>query len=464
MSAGVTLEIVAGAMRGRRWSFEDHDTLLCGRSSDCQACLSDDSKVSRHHLLLEVNPPDVCVRDLGSLNGTYVNGVKHGGRERGETPEEGARRRYPEVSLEEGDRLRVGDSVLEVRIAKPPPHRAEPVRCRKCGRDVSREAGADRPGDFVCAACRALPEELIRRLLARARAGTGDLVAVRGYTILKKLGQGGMGVVYLARHDASGEQTALKVMLPRVAVNPRARDQFLREVEISKLLKHRNIVQLRDSGCSEGTFFFTQEFCDGGSVDKLMARRGGSLPMAEATRIILETLEGLAYAHDVENPIALQEPGAKEMRGVVHRDLSPQNILLRGGEGTRIAKLADFGLAKAFELAGLSGGTRTGDIAGKPVFIPRQQVVQYKYAQPDVDVWAAAACLYNMLTGRFPRDFRPGRDPWQTILDASAVPIRRRDPSIPRRLAEVIDHALIDKPEISFKTAAALSRAIEGAL
>jgi serine/threonine-protein kinase len=435
--------------------------------------------------------------------------VKHGGREKGKTPEEGAERHYPEVDLEDGDRLRIGDSVLEVTVEKPmyccecgrelegraredcawvggtyicpmckqkliaaanqpvkprAPKKPEHIRCKKCRNDVSRELGAQRRGDYFCASCRAEPGEVIRLLLERAKARDKGLVAIHGYTIQGKLGQGGMGAVYLARHEKLGEQVALKVMLPRVAVSERARTQFLREVEISKVLKHRNVVQLRDSGCSEGTFFFTQEYCEGGSVDKLMARHGGRLPVGKATGIILEALEGLAYAHEVELPRGVPDQRKPETRGVVHRDLSPQNILLHGRDSTRIAKVADFGLAKAFELAGLSGGTRTGEIAGKPVFTPRQQVIQYKYARPDVDVWAAAACLYNMLTGRFPRDFRPGRDPWQTVLSTSAVPIRRRDPSVPARLGEVIDHALIDKPEISFKTAADLKRALAGAL
>jgi hypothetical protein len=516
MASKVTLEITEGPMAGTRFSFEDHDTFLFGRSSDCKVCLPRDPKVSRHHFIMEVNPPDVCVRDLGSMNGTYVNDVKHGGRAEGETPEEGAELRHAEVDLEDGDRLRVGDSALEVRIEqtkhccecgrelegmasedcawvgetyicpackqklvaaanerrepevprKPrAPRRPEPVRCKKCGKDVSREVRAARRGDYLCASCRADPEELIRFLVGRAKARDEDLIAIRGYTVEKKLGQGGMGAVYLARHEKSGEQIALKVMLPKVAVNERARMQFLREVEVSKALKHRNVVQLRDSGCSEGTFFFTLEYCQGGSVDKLMLQRGGKLAVGEAGKIIFDVLDGLEYSHNVELAVTpLKDGKAASARGVVHRDLSPQNILLSGPTDSQLAKVGDYGLAKAFDLAGLSGQTRTGVAAGKPVFTPRQQVVNYKYSKPDVDVWAAAACLYNMLTGQYPRDFRRGKDPWQTVLSSSAVPIRKRNSSIPGRLAEVIDRALVDNPEIPFNTAADLKRALKGVL
>jgi serine/threonine-protein kinase len=105
------------------------------------------------------------------------------------------------------------------------------------------------------------------------------------------------------------------------------------------------------------------------------------------------------------------------------------------------------------------GSQRHGNL-----YRPRQQVIKFKYAEPEVDVWAMAATLHTMLTGAVPRDFPPNQDPWSAVLGTSAVPIRRRKSSIPTRLAEVIDHALVDKPAISFQTGAELKRALEGAL
>ena len=503
MPARVTVRIAEGPMAGRDFVFEEHDTFLFGRSPDCQACLPDDPKVSRHHFLVEVNPPDVRIRDFGSLNGTYVNDTRHGGREEGETPEEGGKRQYPEVDLKDGDRIRVGHTVLTVMIEAPmfccecgrdlagtdpkdcagpggtyicpackaklaaaarPPAKPQPMRCKMCGRDVSEEVGGRRPGDYICLKCKRDPGELIKRLLELAKSGRKDLLAIQGYTIVRELGRGGMGAVYLARHERTGEQVALKVMLPRVAADERARNGFLREIENTKALKHPNVVELKDNGCSDGTFFFTLEFCDGGSVHKLIAKPGGRLSVDEAGRIILQALDGLEYAHSVPVKVTLRDGSTKDAVGVVHRDLSPQNIFLSGSGPSRVAKVADFGLGKAFDAAGLSGHTRTGMAAGKPWYMPRQQVVNFKYAKPDVDVWAAAACLYNMLTGQLPRDFKRGRDLWQTVLTTDPVPIRQRDPSIPKRLAEVVDHALIDKPDIPIKTAAELKRALEAVL
>ena len=144
--------------------------------------------------------------------------------------------------------------------------------------------------------------------------------------------------------------------------------------------------------------------------------------------------------------------------------MKPQNLFLsRSGSGD-VAKVGDYGLAKAFDLAGLSGQTATGAIGGTPVFMPRQQLINFKYAKPDVDVWAAAASFYFMLTGQAPRDFPEGKDPWQVVRQTAAIPIRQRDPGVPKKLAEVIDLALIDRPAIHFRTAAEFKQALESAL
>jgi serine/threonine protein kinase len=200
-------------------------------------------------------------------------------------------------------------------------------------------------------------------------------------------------------------------------------------------------------------------------VDNLMKKRGGKLSVKEAMTILCDVLDGLEYAHRAKIPnVKLKDGRFAEGHGLTHRDLSPHNILLSEAHGSIVAKVSDFGLSRAFDLAGLSGLARTGSTAGKPWFMPRQQVVNFKYAGPEVDVWAAAACLYSMLTGATPRDFPSKKDVWQVVLDTEPVPIRRRDTGIPSRLAEVIDEALIDRPAILFKTAADLKKALLAAL
>jgi eukaryotic-like serine/threonine-protein kinase len=136
---------------------------------------------------------------------------------------------------------------------------------------------------------------------------------------------------------------------------------------------------------------------------------------------------------------------------LVHQDLNPNNILISYINEKTVAKIGDYGLAKAFDLAGLSGQSLTGTQMGTPAFIPRQQVLEFTNALPSVDVWATAACLYNMLTGYFPRNFTG--DPWLAVLQNDPVPIRQRNNAIPPKLAQVIDLALVEKPQITFQTA-----------
>jgi serine/threonine protein kinase len=184
-------------------------------------------------------------------------------------------------------------------------------------------------------------------------------------------------------------------------------------------------------------------------MNDLMKRRGGRLPLDVAVDVALAALDGLHHAHG---------------QGVVHRDVSPSNILLDAADdGIVTVKIADFGIAKAFDRAGLSGLTRTGQTAGKPTFMSRQQVINFRKAAPAVDVWALAASLYAALTGSPPRDFPRGKDPWQVVLQSPTVPIREREPGIPRTLANVIDKALRERPEIGFQTAAELRQALREA-
>jgi len=512
----VTLALVNGRGERQEFVFDERSTCLIGRGEDCSPRLPNDEhhrSVSRHHCMLDINPPDVRIRDFGSRNGTYVNGVKIGQRDPAQSAAQGRGLGFQERDLKDGDEVRLGRSVaFRVSVTVPPEaaptiaigpgaHLAEtlpPPGCVKCSREITHELsirGVEAGGEYVCESCQANPEDVMTLLVKLAQAGTrGDLRAIAEYTLLGELGRGGMGAVYLARHKTTGRLVALKLMLPKVAANETARARFLREVELTRMLRHPNIADLYEDGFADGAFFFTTEYCEGGSLDKLLQVRGGRLPVDEAVGYALDVLEGLEYAHS---------------RNVVHRDLSPSNILLadktsgslrryrasgssslagssalagssglagsNGSSGSSsshgsagstspyVAKVGDFGLGKAFDQAGLSGLTRTGAKAGKPWYLARQQVVNFKQAPKAVDVWALAACLYRCLTGTYVRDFPDDVDQWHVILYSSPIPIRERDPNVPRALAEVIDEALREQPEIGFSSAAAFRDALRQA-
>ena len=122
----------------------------------------------------------------------------------------------------------------------------------------------------------------------------------------------------------------------------------------------------------------------------------------------------------------------------IHRDIKPQNILIAA---PGVAKVSDFGLAKDFQKAGLSGMSVTGSFAGTVDYMPREQITNFKYVKPPTDVWSMGATIYNMLTGATPRDLPIGEDPMQVVLRGPIVPIQDRGVAIPPRIAAVIDHA-----------------------
>jgi serine/threonine-protein kinase len=494
MLCKITIEAVQGPMRGKNFCFEEHDSFLFGRMSDCHAFLPDDNQVSRHHFILEVNPPDACLRDLGSLNGTYINKVKYGGRGTTETPEQGAQHRHPEVALKDGDEIMVGQTVLRLRVEIPIiccecsasipasdrdrcswvggtficatckallecqaqlPKAPKAVCCKRCGKDVSEEVGQGRRGDYLCQVCQnqaaADPLQLLEQMLRQADVlPPGDKsIRVPGYEVDRQLRVGGFGAVYLATRMKDRAKVAIKVMLSKIAVDKRSREAFLREIENMKALQHEHILPVLESGSAGTGFYFVMPFCDGGSVGDLMRASGGKLALSEAGPIMLQALKGLAFAHK---------------SGYVHRDLKPDNLLLVGNGTRRVTKVADFGLTKNFQNAGFSGHTVTGSYAGTPSFMPREQVVNYRYMKPVSDVWSMGATLYNMLTGHIPRDFPRGSDPIQIILQERVIPLLKRDASVPRNVAEVIDRCLSNDIKERYQDAEQMRAALANAL
>ena len=504
MPPRVTLKVTEGKLTGREFKFDECAICIIGRNPGCEIRLPDDEhhrRISRHHCLLDVNPPEVRVRDFGSLNGTYVNGRRIGRRHKDEDLSAAAEKIFPEYDLKDGDEIRLGQTVFRVAVYSPAicmdcrreipekgreaarigdnryrcqacgkkaaaqPPAAKPkggMVCTICGKDVSGEAVG--PGPYACRDCQADPLKAVQFLLMKANQGSEELPAIAGYNIIRELGRGGMGAVYLARHQLKGDEVALKVMLPKVALDQRAQEIFLREARVTKALKHPNVVQLLDSGCSEGTFFFTLEYCDGGSVDQYMLKQGKPLPWEEAVYITFMVLDGLEYAHTRTISSKTKDGRIIQKKGLVHRDLKPANIFLSGQGAARLAKIADLGLAKAFRSSGLSGLTATGSAAGSPSFMPRQQVLNFKYSKPEVDVWGAAASLYFMLTGAFPRNFPENRDPWLVVLQDPVIPIEMRLPTLPPALAEVINQALAEQPALYFGSAAEFKKALEKAV
>ncbi|CAM5624715.1 Serine/threonine-protein kinase PknD [Streptomyces tanashiensis] len=411
MAAEVRLSVAVVGAQSMTFSYGERGTVIVGRAADCAIVASADQRqVSRHHCAFDIDPPTVRVRDLGSRNGTYVNGVRIDGP--------GSRAH----DLADGDEIRVGTLLLRV---------------------SSVDDGSPAPAD-----------------------GDAD-EQIDGYTIVREIGRGAQGIVYLARQQDSGESLALKVLRPEVAIHPEAVNGFLREIKNTRVLQHPNLVRFRDAGSTGTLLYFACEYCEGGNLAQRVIEQGGTLTPAVAIALIRQVLDGLAYAHSAPLPaVRLSDGTTAPARGLVHRDIKPQNVLLSGAGPTPVVKIADFGLAKAFEHAGLSDYTRSGAVGGSVAFMPRAQMVNYKYATPAVDVWASAACLYWALTRSTPRDFPEGTDPLRVVLREPAVPIRKRNAALPTGLAALVDDILAveDPREGVTPSAQEFRRALEEAM
>jgi serine/threonine protein kinase len=218
-----------------------------------------------------------------------------------------------------------------------------------------------------------------------------------GYTIVRMLGAGGMGAVYLARHPNLPKLVALKLLTRVMTDDDDVRARFLREADHVARLDHPNIVAVYDRGDSDGQLWIAMQYIDGS--DAAAALREGALPAARAVRIITETAKALDFAHAAD---------------VLHRDVKPANILLArpaGGQPERVL-LADFGIAKALD--DRTGITATGMFAGSLQYAAPEQLDPAVTLDARADQYSLGCTLDHLLTGSVPY---PGRTPSSGCTD-----------------------------------------------
>jgi WD40 repeat protein len=276
--------------------------------------------------------------------------------------------------------------------------------------------------------------------LGARRATRGEAAdarpAVDGYEILSELGQGGMGVVYLARQLCPRRLVALKMLLAGTRAGRAEKARFRTEVEAAGRLQHPQIVQVYEVGEQNGWPFYSLEFMAGGSLAQWLA--SAPLAAAEAAQLVEGLARAMHYAHQ---------------QGVIHRDLKPANILL-AAEGT--PKISDFGLAKQLDTD--AGQTRSGAVLGSPSYMaPEQAAGATKELGPCTDVHALGAILYEALTGRPPFKGSTTWDTLQQVQSQEPVPPRQLQPKVPRDLETICLKCLRKQPSGRYASALALA-------
>ncbi|HLQ59386.1 MAG TPA: serine/threonine-protein kinase, partial [Gemmatimonadales bacterium] len=261
----------------------------------------------------------------------------------------------------------------------------------------------------------------------------GQVVADR-YHIVKKLGEGGMGQVYLGEHVKMGRRSAIKVMNPSMVHDPDAVARFNREASNASRITHPNVCAIYDFGeTPDGLIYLAMEFIEGEPLTDLLEREG-ALPVPRATDIFLQTAEALQAAHDL---------------GIVHRDLKPDNIMLtRRKSGDDTVKVVDFGIAKA--VGGDQPGqkvTKTGLVVGTPEFMSPEQL-SGDNLDGRSDLYSLALVFYRMLIGKLPFEATSVQETMIKRLtdEPTKLAEARPDLSFPAGLQAVLDTALACTP------------------
>jgi len=259
------------------------------------------------------------------------------------------------------------------------------------------------------------------------------------YRILSRLGEGGMGEVYLAEDLKHRRQVAIKVLAPEVTAAVGS-ERFLREIEIAAKLTHPHILPVHDSGSADGLLYYVMPYVEGESLRQRLTREK-QLSVEDALRIAREVADALSYAHS---------------RGVVHRDIKPENILMESGH----AVVADFGIARAVGQAGGAALTTTGITVGTPAYMSPEQASGSGDLDGRSDLYSLGCVLYEMLAGQPPFTGPTAESLAHQHLNVSPRPVTEIRPAVPAGVAAALQRALAKAPADRFNPVALFGEAL----
>lgn len=337
-----------------------------------------DGLASRTHFKIERCGETFILTDLNSHNGTHVNGIKVEG----------------EVELPLGATIRVGETLIGFRA------------------DNRDEEG----------------------MLAGKRLG--------GYHLVTRLGTGGMGEVYKAMQIALGRVVALKILNADLTKDRSFVEKFLREARAAGKFNHPNVIHVHEAGEDQGTYFYSMEFLDGGSVQDQVAK-GGKLSPRRATEIVLQAARALEYAEKV---------------GIVHCDIKPDNLMLTPGGDVR---LADLGIAKTLNDKGKA--EQSDGVFGSPHYMSPEQARGLSLDHRS-DIYSLGVTYYRLVLGKVPFSGKDAREIMEKQVYDEPMPPRRIDSTLPPALYNVLGRMLKKRAADRYSSASSLIKDLESVL
>lgn len=451
----VRLKIEVGQDAGRTWRLKDQGTYVVGRDAS-SALRVLDMKVSKGHCEIIVGGEGVWLRDLKSTHGTQLNGQPVS----------------RDTTLKTGDEIRVGFTVLRLLsdgaadvVAAPngPPHASNshgagnaapastlgataqdappPAQAAPAGAAAALPSGGNgsAAGHGVSGAPRALSSTSASAPPPPRELPPDELVGknVSGYRVIKKIGQGGMGAVYIAEQVSLKREVALKVLSEKFVADSAFVDQFVNEARAAGALNHPNVVQVYDVGQAEGRYFFSMEFVPGGSIEDKVKSKPAE--WSDALNWFLDAANALIFAGK---------------RGILHRDVKPDNLML-AEDGS--AKLCDLGLAKKSESADLMAQ----GIIGTPHFISPEAIRRKPDVDTRTDLYSLGCTFYRILTGQNPYPAPTVKDILLGHLNKPVPRVHEKAPGVPRELSDVVYKLMQKEPAQRYANADDLYDALD---
>ncbi len=369
-----------------------------------------DMRVSKLHCEIHISGDGAAIRDRSSNNGCIINGQPLGG---GDSP------------LRPGDEIRLGLTITRILSDGQADEEVSPSAGHSAESTLAMPRDSKQSEELPSLP----PDELVGRDLG-------------GYVVQKKIGEGGMGGVYLAEQTSLKRHVALKVLNEQFAADQAFVDQFVNEARAAGALNHPNVVQVYDVGSSEGRYFFSMEVMPGGSIEdqvKETRAQGGTVRWKTALNWFIDAANALIFAKKKE---------------ILHRDVKPDNLML-AEDGS--AKLCDLGLAKKSE----HGDLMKKGIIGTPHFISPESIRRKSDIDHRTDLYSLGCSFYRVLTGKNPY---PANTVKEILLGHLNKPVPRVDElqsDVPRDLCDIVETLMAKEPDERYESPEDLLQALD---